>query len=348
MVYRCSLLLALGLWQLFVPKLFGITSHALILSEWISGILLIGASFLLRKKPSQLLSWLAALIGVWLQFSSLIFWAPTLGIYFSDLMVGALVIAQTIIFPISHDFSHVAPGWSYNPSTGLQRAPTAILALVGWASSFYMAAYQLHYIDTIWDPFFHEGTLDVITSAISKSFPVSDAGLGSMSYVLEFLLTLSGGALRWYRTPWMVVLFGILVVPLSLVSIALIILQPLVVGAWCTWCLITAVCMLFMAAFSIDEVVLVLQYLAHVKRSGLPFWQVFWKGSQGVELTVERREGSGFGAMVWGFTPTWRLILCALIGLVLLFAADTDIDSRASPNQGLHAIMEGLAKETAQ
>lgn len=34
--------------------------------------------------------------------------------------------------------------------------------------------------------------------------------------------------------PWMVAFFGILVVPLGIVSITLIILQALAVGAWCT------------------------------------------------------------------------------------------------------------------
>lgn len=40
--------------------------------------------------------------------------------------------------------------------------------------------------------------------------------------------------------PWMVVMFGIFVVPLGIVSIVLVMLQPIGVGAWCALCLIAA------------------------------------------------------------------------------------------------------------
>ena len=87
-----------------------------------------------------------------------------------------------------------------------------------------------------------------------------------------------GGTRRWYTMPWIVILFGILVVPLGLISIILVILQPLLVGHWCFWCLLAAICMLIMIALTVDEVVAVVQYLVQVKRTKQPFWQVFWKG----------------------------------------------------------------------
>ncbi len=76
----------------------------------------------------------------------------------------------------------------------------------------------------------------------------------------------------------MVTFFGILVVPLGVVSIVLIILQPLAVGAWCSICLLTALAMLIMIPLTLDEVVAMIQFLVQAKRDGKPFWRTFWKG----------------------------------------------------------------------
>jgi len=55
------------------------------------------------------------------------------------------------------------------------------LAMIGFFLSRYMAAFQLGHISYPWDPFFGESTRRVLTSDISKAFPVSDAGLGALS-----------------------------------------------------------------------------------------------------------------------------------------------------------------------
>jgi succinate dehydrogenase hydrophobic anchor subunit len=44
-------------------------------------------------------------------------------------------------------------GWSYNPSTWMQRAPALALALLTFLIIQYMAAFQLGHIDWAWDPF---------------------------------------------------------------------------------------------------------------------------------------------------------------------------------------------------
>jgi len=132
-------------------------------------------------------------------------------------------------------------GWTYNPSTWQQRAPIIALTFVGFFCARYLAAFQLGYIDRVWDPFFVDGTKRVLTSDVSKAWPISDAGLGALSYMLEALSGFMGGVQRWRTMPWMVAMFGFLVVPLGVTSIVLVILQPLMVGAWCTICLVTAV-----------------------------------------------------------------------------------------------------------
>src|SRR3546814_17312050 len=73
----------------------------------------------------------------------------------------------------------VPPGWDYNPSTWLQRLHIAILAVIGILLARYLAAYQHGHTANAWDPFFGtkpNGTETIITSALSRAWPVSDAG----------------------------------------------------------------------------------------------------------------------------------------------------------------------------
>jgi uncharacterized membrane protein len=180
------------------------------------------------------------------------------------------------------------PGWSYNPSDWIQRGPIIAMAFIGFFLSRYLAAYQLGHIPYPWDPFFGDGTRRVLDSEVSKAWPISDAGLGAVSYMLEALSGLMGGRNRWRTMPWMVLMFGVLVVPLGVVSIVLVILQPVAVGAWCTLCLVTATAMLIMIAPAVDEVVAMGQFLAGARREGKPFWHMFWVGG-----TLDRYETAG-------------------------------------------------------
>ncbi len=76
--------------------------------------------------------------------------------------------------------------------------------------------------------------------------------------------------------PWIVVLFGIAVGTLGLVSILLVILQPVVFHSWCTLCLASAVISVFMIGPAMDELLASLQYLKGVKHSGHSVWKAFW------------------------------------------------------------------------
>lgn len=122
------------------------------------------------------------------------------------------------------------PGWSCNPSSWTQRWILIVLGFAGMMVSRYLAAYQMGYVAIPWEPFFGEGSRRVLDSAMSKSFPVSDAGLGAFAYTFEFLMGFMGGKARWRTMPWMVALFGILGIPLGLTHISLVAFQPVVVG----------------------------------------------------------------------------------------------------------------------
>jgi hypothetical protein len=188
-----------------------------------------------------------------------------------------------------------------------------------------MTSFQLQYITSFTDPFFGLGTVRVLTSDVSRAFPIPDAGLGAVAYMIEFLMGFMGDTVRWRTMPWMVTFFGILVVPLGVVSITLIVLQPLAVGAWCTPCLIAAAAMLVMISLTLDEVVAMLQFLVQARREGQPLWQIFWQGGtlrkvpEAAAVSV-RPDMVSPAAMVWGVSLPWNLLVSAALGLWLMFA----------------------------
>jgi hypothetical protein len=311
----------LGLWMLVFPATFGSGNEALTLSALYSGALLIVFGFLSVKRVWA--AWCVCGVGLWLQTAPLLFWAPHAAVYLNDTVVGMLAIACAVLLPkmpspCPEGASLMPRGWSYNPSSWTQRAPIIVLALTGWFIARYLAAYQLGYIHEVWDPLFQDGTLEVVTSQISRDFPVSDAGLGAFAYSLELLMVCKGDASRWCSMPWIVVGFAFLVVPLGLVSIVLIILQPVVVGAWCFLCLAAAGAMLLMIALTLDEAVAVVRLLR--RRRG-PFWKVFWHGEipQGAVSEPEKPHCS-FLAMMRGVTPSWHALLAVLGGVWLMTA----------------------------
>ncbi len=324
---RVALLcVAVGFWLIAIPLTFEYKSKALLCSDILSGIFLIVFS-LLSLAPRRIWSqWCIAGTGVWLQLAPLIFWAPTSLNYINDTLIGALLIALSFTLTnnrLSKNGSG-APfpkGWSYNPSSWLPRIFTVGLAMLCWLFSRYLAAYQLGYIDQMWDPIFHSGSLRVITSKISHDFPVSDAGLGALGYTLEFLLGWHGSSRRWYTMPWLVLIFGFLVIPVSLISIVLIILQPVVVGAWCFWCLATAVCMLVMILFSGSEIIATIEFLREAVSEGHSFWKVVWKGGKINEISLPKKPRNRKKYKVaWGFSCSWNLVALIALGAYLMLS----------------------------
>ncbi len=324
-------MIVLGLWLLMSPESFGYIHAPLRYSDWISGGLLILFGFMSMKRNWCGWIWGGCLVGIWLQFAPLAFWAQESVIYVNDTLIGVLAIAFCVLVPLrpqQFDIGpQIPPGWTYNPSAWSQRIPVIFFAIVGWFLARYMAAFQLHYIDYVWDPFFGMGTEKVITSLISKEFPVPDAGLGAMAYSLEAIMGAKGGVRRWHTMPWIVVVFGILVVPLGFISITLVMLQPIAVGAWCGLCLIIAACMLVMLALTVDEVLAVCQYLHRVRREKKKFWRIFFRGSEYSEDSVDTRAPTFnqspwkiIKGMFWGVRIQWNLLITALIGAWLLFA----------------------------
>ena len=176
--------------------------------------------------------------------------------------------------------------WDYNPSSWNQRMKVAIWGTVAMLIATYMGLYQWRIIPSAWDPVFGESTQRVLDSDVShrmgRLFRVPDAVLGAFAYLGDVIFALAGSTRRWQYRPWLVVLFGIDVIPLGIVSAVLVVLQGTVVGSWCFLCLVTAVISLILILYAYDEVWSSVLYLWRVwKRSrnvGL-VWRTFWGGA---------------------------------------------------------------------
>lgn len=171
--------------------------------------------------------------------------------------------------------SSVPKGWPGNPSTWGQRLPIAGLALAGFGIATYLALYQYGVVEDVWEPFFGDGSRTVLDSRLSRVLPVSDAALGAASYLLDAVAGVIGGVSRWARMPWIVILFGLAVGPLGAVSILLVIAQPVLYGAYCTLCLVSAVISLSMIPPAMDEVLASLQHLRRVRFGGGSVFSAF-------------------------------------------------------------------------
>ncbi len=321
-----------GLWE---PAL---RSALLGWSDLATGLAIMAFGALSLSQRFSWAQWANAALGVWLLFAPLIFWSPSAAVYANDTLIGALVIAFAILVPMMPGMSHESMmdpsdlplGWTYSPSTYLQRLPIVALGLVGLLVSRVLTAYQLGHIDGVWEPFFagfggDNGTEFIITSDVSKAWPVADAGLGAVTYMFEVLMGVMGDRRRWRTMPWMVAAFGIVVVPLGVVSITFIIIQPIVIGTWCTLCLLAALAMLIMIPFTLDELVAMGQYLVQSHRRGESLLRVFFMGGASPGSGQDKQPGfeaplrASTLSAIRGVNLPWTLVVSAVLGTGLMF-----------------------------
>ena len=327
---------------------FEFRNLAMTWSDVVSGVLIVIFSTL-SASPSRRYSWSQwanAVVAFWLLFAPLVFWTPLPEAYANDTLVATLVIAFSVLIPMMPGMSmegmmggpDVPPGWVYTPSSWLQRMPIAVLAIIGFFISRYLTAYQLGHVDRAWDPFFGEGTMTIITSDVSRAWPIADAGIGTVAYILEFLMAVMGDKRRWRTMPWMVLALAVLIVPLGGVSIFFIIIQPIVIGTWCTLCLVAALLMAIMIPYSLDEFVAMGQFLTASHRKRKPFWRTFWMGDAmegGSEDNAKAFSGTTremLAEAARGVTIPPALVLSAAVGVWLMFTRMTFGNSGAMAN----------------
>lgn len=327
------------------PYIFDYNSTALVESDTISGagiVLLETVSFSTKR---SWLRWGTAAIGLWLLLAPLLFWSPSPAIYLNDTILGALIITFSIIVPetpahcgLELSGPDQPPGWTYNPSSWIRRWLGIALALIGVVISRYLAAHQLGYTSHSFDPFFGNGTDQVLTSSVSRSFPVSDAGLGGVAYMLEVLIGFMGGRARWRTAPWIVVMYALLVLPLAVTSVILVVTQPMVVGFWCGFCLIAATALLISFPLAVHEAIAVGQFLLEAKKQKKDLWRIFWTGGSITEGGAPDPDRTRYSikqrwiASIQGVTVPWTILVQFAIGIWLMARPDIWSSSGRSAN----------------
>ncbi len=202
--------------------------------------------------------------------------------------------------------AHPPRPWNYNPSSWKQRWRIAHLGLVATFIALYLGLYQWKAISFVWDPFFGNGSMEVLTSDVSheiiRFLRIPDALLGVLAYLSDVVFALAGSERRWQDRPWLVVLFGIDVIPLGAVSIILVLMQAFVVDHWCFLCLVTASISLTLIFLAYDEVISSCLYLYEIKkRAGWKtVWWAFWgypsvEAHAAGEAMLQKRGGNRVG-----------------------------------------------------
>ncbi|MEQ8559257.1 MAG: vitamin K epoxide reductase family protein [Henriciella sp.] len=333
--------MAMGAWLMTSPSVIVYDSVPLIWSDMLSGLAVMVLAFLSLSWKLRLARWGIAAIASWVMFAPLAFWAPTGAVYLNQTIAGAVIFGLAVLARPTPGVNPAAaatgptipPGWDQSPSSWFQRVPIIVLAVLGFLISRHMTAYQLGHIDGVWEPFFagaggnaKNGTEEIVTSSVSEAWPVPDAGVGALTYMLEILIGIVGSTRRWRTMPWLVLIFGIMIVPLGVVSITFIIIQPIVIGTWCTLCLIAAAAMLLQIPYSVDELLATIQFLIRRKKQGrLVLWVLFRGdtddgGDERVEDDFLQPAGTIIRDMVTGgMTYPWTLLVSVALGIWLMF-----------------------------
>lgn len=344
--------IGLGSWLLTQPLIVGVQEAGLRDGEMLMGLMLMVAAGLALSWRAVWARWLCAGIGAAVMAMPFLWSTANAAAYLSDTLVGALVFGLAVCSKPEPGSSAVAamtgptipPGWSYNPSDWAQRLPIILLALLGLYVSRYLAGYQLGHIPALWDPFFagsltdpRNGTEEIVTSWISTALPVSDAALGGYTYLLEILTGLVGSRRRWRTAPWLVLLFGLMIVPLGMTTILFIVIQPVVLGTWSTLALVGGAAVLIQIPYSLDELLATAQFLRRRVRAGQPWLRVLFMGdTDEMPAANDKRVNSDdsdefdrpLGVVLksvvgGGVSLPWNLALAGLIGLSLLFTRVT-------------------------
>ncbi len=161
-----------------------------------------------------------------------------------------------------HPAPHTISDAAGSPSAWSKRLPILCIALGGLIVAIALAAFQLGMVTSIWDPFFGSASSErVVSTPVLHFLPIPDAVLGVLGYAAEMLAEAIGGEQRWRTMPWIVLVFGAIITGMALVSIGLILLQALVVHAWCSLCLASALISFTIFGLGIHEPLATLNYI---------------------------------------------------------------------------------------
>lgn len=174
-------------------------------------------------------------------------------------------------------FSDIPGPANYNPSEWKRRVRICIPAGIAMLIAIYMGLYEWKLINSVWDPVFGKGTMQVLDSNLSNQmmhwFRLPDSILGAFAYLADIVFGLAGSSRRWQDRPWLVFIFALNILPLGIVSVTLVSMQGLVVHSYCFLCLITAAISLLLIFLAYDEIAASCTYLYRV-----------WKKSKSIKV----------------------------------------------------------------
>jgi hypothetical protein len=182
-------------------------------------------------------------------------------------------MATEPILSVAHEIQRdtsVPPGWKHNPTSVRRRVLLAALAFTGLVVATYLTLFQIGVLDDVWDPFFDARAVLELTA------PVPDALAGLGAYAAELVLLAVGGRDRWRSLPWSCLALGLVLACGAVISVALIVIQPVVAGAWCTLCLVSAVLSLALFALGIGEARAAWQHVTRARTRGVQWGDAVW------------------------------------------------------------------------
>lgn len=181
------------------------------------------------------------------------------------------------------------------PSRFSQRVLLSFVSAAAALIAIYMGLYQWGLIENVWDPVFGTETEAVLKSNAShvmrQYLLIPDAILGAVSYIGDIFFALAGSSQRWYDRPWIVLLFGLYVIPPAMVSILLVIIQGTVLKSWCFLCLLTATISVGLILLSFNEVFYTLLYLRNVWKQSHDrtlLWNTLWGRPSEIAYSVAK------------------------------------------------------------
>jgi uncharacterized membrane protein len=131
------------------------------------------------------------------------------------------------------------------------RVVPVVLAAVGAVLSIYLGAYQMGWIDRVWDPVFGPASSSaVLHSVLERILPVPDALLGAGAYLGELAL---GLAVIVVTHRLVHVAYVALATAMAVVSTGLVAMQALVVHHFCALCLMSAIVSWLVALLVVPE-----------------------------------------------------------------------------------------------
>lgn len=142
-----------------------------------------------------------------------------------------------------------------------------VLSAAGFAIALTLTLYQVGVLDSVWEPFFGNGSRRVLHSPLSRALPVPDASLGVVAYLAEAIVEGIGDRWRWRDRPLVVALAGLVAAGLGVAALGLVATQAFVVQKFCTLCLTSAAISVLVVVLVAPEVVAAGRVLVRRRRS---------------------------------------------------------------------------------